>query len=119
MPFFQRMGLEPWNFSPSWVVFHPSQSRVINFAHCKVHIANLYNLREKYMLTGRETIKPSWPSIHLFYYSFKGKQGLHGYGLCVATCMWHTHIPKLCAHLWAVCPLTEQLLHWFPDSNQI
>lgn len=67
------------------------------------------------MLTGRETIKLSWPSIHLFPYSFKGKQALHGNAVCAATCMWF--ISKVCADLFFTP--TEQLLHLFPDSNQV
>lgn len=87
MPFCQQTGLEPWNFSSSCIVFHPSLSRLINLAQYKVRISHLCNLREKHVLTGRETIKPSWLRIHLFYYCFIGKQGLHGYALCVATCI--------------------------------
>lgn len=82
-----------------------------------VYIANLYNPREKHTLTGRKTIKPSWPSIHLFHYSFKGKQTLPPNALCAATCMWRTRISKLCARLFFTP--TEKLLHSFPDSNQI
>lgn len=59
------------------------------------------------MLTARETIKPSWPSIHLSYCSSQGKEVLRAYALCVAT-VCDTHGPQSYV---PTCFTPTELLH--------